>query len=175
LNSTSRRVQRDPFRTSPRTVIVLAEGTTENVFLVGEVFDNSWLHVLRLYFASQLDDPEKERGRGTALSGEPTVEIVGRDVEDQSDVRFAVVVDHIANGSYVEISVGHHTKNARKHCASLRSSTGLPRHSARRLGGALARAAGQRQGFVISLLKILWKTREQPVDNARGVRVNCPQ
>lgn len=84
------------------------------------------VHVLRLHFAFQLDNPEKYLGRGTALSGEPTVEIVGRDVKDQGDLPVAVVVDHIADGFYVEISVSHHAKDPQAPCQGDTQPTGLP-------------------------------------------------
>jgi hypothetical protein len=73
--------------------------------------------LLRLHFAFQLDDPEKDVGRGTTLLREPTVEIVEADVEVQSELRVTVVVDHIGNGSCEEISVGHYNRHISKCCA----------------------------------------------------------
>jgi hypothetical protein len=108
-------------RASPRTVFVLAEGTTENVLLVNKVFGSA-LHLLCLYFALEREDAEKDVRRGTALTGEPTLEIVGPYVELQSDLRIAVVVDHIADGSYVEFSVGIHAK---KHSQALCLTHGI--------------------------------------------------
>jgi 5-methylcytosine-specific restriction enzyme A len=68
--------------------------------------------LLRFYFAFQLDDAQKDLGRRTALPGQPKVQIVGSHVEDKSDLRFAVVVDHITDGSYVQVSVSLHGKKA---------------------------------------------------------------
>ena len=64
--------------------------------------------LLQLRFAFQLDDAKKDVGRRTALRCEPTLQIVGSYVESQSYLSFAVVLDHIIDGSSVEISVGHH-------------------------------------------------------------------
>ena len=71
--------------------------------------------LLRRHFAFQLEDPKKDVGRGAVLPRNPTVEIVDADVEVQSELRVAVVVDHVGDGSCVEIPVGHH--NRRKCCA----------------------------------------------------------
>ena len=61
--------------------------------------------LLRPYFAFELDDPAKDVGRGAIFPRGPTVEIVDADVDDQSNVRLAVVVDHICDGVYEEIPI----------------------------------------------------------------------
>lgn len=87
----------------------------------------------RSRFILQLDDPKKDLGRGAAFPREPTVEIVDADVEGQNEVRVAVVVDHVGDGSYVKISVSHHNRRVRK-CCAFKRRVGL-NSAAQRPGG----------------------------------------
>jgi hypothetical protein len=77
--------------------------------------------LLRAHFAFQLNDPEKDGGRGAVLARYPTVEIIDADVEVQSELRVAVVVDHIGDGSCKEISVGDYNRRVSKCCAFKRA------------------------------------------------------
>jgi hypothetical protein len=99
-----------PFPSGLHGIAVSMDEIEVEVSVVGV---NSQLHL-----AFQVDDAKKDVGRGTASPPKPAFEIVDAHVERQSNLGVAVVVDHIADGSYVQFSVGrlHAKKNPQALC-----------------------------------------------------------